>query len=136
MTRALAAIALLLSACIPEDGPMMRPGEDCLGCHGFTAAGTVFDVPDAVVDDGVKGVRVHLTGADGTTVTVRSNEAGNFYTKERLVFPLEVRVEKDGRSETMDEPAPDGRCNRCHTLPPLEDAPGRVALEDDDDEGS
>jgi hypothetical protein len=129
--RALPLLALLLAACVPDEGPMMRPGEDCKSCHGFTAAGTVFDTPQARVDDGVKGARIHLTGADGRTVTVRSNEAGNFYTKERLALPLRVRVEKGGRSEEMDIPAPDGRCNRCHTLPPLEDAPGRVSLDDD-----
>ena len=131
MIRALPIVALLLAACIPDEGPMMRSGEDCGGCHGFTAAGTVFDDPHAVVDDGVKGARIHLTGADGRTITVRSNEAGNFYTKERLVAPLRVAVEKGGRREEMEPPATDGRCNHCHTLPPVEDAPGRVALDDD-----
>jgi hypothetical protein len=131
MTRTLGALALLAAACVPDRGPAMRPGENCNGCHGFSASGTVFPDAHAVTGDGVKGARVHLTGADGRTVTIRSNEVGNFYTKEPLALPLRVTVEKGGQSATMEPLSPDGACNRCHRLPPEEDAPGRVALEDD-----
>ena len=54
----------------------------------------------------------------------------------RSAADLMVRRSLLNSESTMDDPAPDGHCNRCHTLPPLEDAPGRIALEDDDDGGS
>ena len=42
----LALIAVFASAC-GDEGPLMRPGENCLSCHNrggtsFTVAGTVF----------------------------------------------------------------------------------------------
>ena len=131
MTRA-ACATLLLAACIPDPGPTMSPGEDCLECHDggdaprWTVAGTVYPTYFSEVDEGLSGVKIHLTDATGRHVTIESNEAGNFYTRERLSLPLTVAVEKDGRRREMPHPAPYGGCNRCHTQPPLEGAPGRV----------
>jgi len=119
MTRTLAAFALgatLLGAagCIPEEGPMMEPGSDCLECHGggeartWTVAGTW----------GGQGNQVVLRDAGGRVLTLHSNRAGNFWTAEPLRFPITVAV----NGQVMPGPpqganlttAGDGSCNRCH----------------------
>lgn len=104
--RALAALLATLAACIPENGPLMEPGSDCLECHGgdeartWTAAGTW----------GGQGSRVTITDSSGKSFTLRTNRVGNFYTAERLAFPLRVSV--DGSE--MPAPVTYGGCNACH----------------------
>jgi hypothetical protein len=123
--RALAALALAACACVPDEGPLMDPGSNCMECHGrggadpaWTAAGTVFPSPSAPTGDGVEGVRVHLFDANGRSVTLRTNRAGNFYTRERLAFPLQVTLEGSGFFRAMPHLAPNGECNACHAFPP------------------
>ena len=83
----------------------MAAGQDCLGCHDggdakrWTAAGTW-----------ASGSHVTLTDATGRRISLRTNQVGNFYTAERLAFPLTVAV--DGA--TMPTPVTYGGCNRCH----------------------
>jgi hypothetical protein len=136
---ALLAVSGAVACGIPSNGPAMRPGEDCVDCHNsgegpdFTAAGTLFRNATDATSDGFKGGRVHITDSNGRTLTLKTNEAGNFYTREKLTFPLQVSVEGDGLLAVMSTPVPEGGCNRCHTVPPpttqLPDvAPGRVAL--------
>lgn len=123
--RAPAALAVLLAAgCVPEEGPLMAPGQDCLQCHGggdarrWTAAGTWR-----------KGARIAIADANGKSFTLRGNDAGNFYTAESLAFPLQVSV--DGAP--MPDPVTYGGCNLCHgpggtTLAAELMAPGRDCL--------
>jgi len=104
------AILLLLlggaAGCIPEEGPMMEPGSDCLECHGggearrWTVAGTW----------GGQGNQVALRDAAGKTVALRTNRAGNFWTAEPLAFPLSVSV----NGQAMPAAVADGSCNSCH----------------------
>jgi hypothetical protein len=131
------AVAALAGGCIPSEGPMMNPGRDCLECHSaggeaelaWTAAGTVYNRPGDPPGEGVSDVRVHLVDASGRAITLNTNEAGNFYTREPLQFPLLTFIEKDGITRAMPEPVTDGACNRCHTVPPPEAKPtGRIAL--------
>jgi hypothetical protein len=129
---------LAAAACTPKDGPLMMPGQNCLKCHSaggeedappWAAAGTLYDDPNASEDQGVQGADVELTDANGWTITLHTNQAGNFYTAEKLAFPLKAAcVNKDGRRDCMDPPVPYGGCNGCHTQPPQNDAPGRIAL--------
>ena len=82
-----AALALALAGCVSEEGPMMKPGSDCMECHGggeeearpWTVAGTIA---------GVRGAHITITDANGWSFTLRSNDAGNFYTAEPVAFPL------------------------------------------------
>lgn len=126
------ALASTLLACEPVNGPLMDPGEDCVACHNsgegpdWTFAGTVFRALDSPASDGVRGVKVHAVDATGRRVTVTSNEAGNFYLADRLTFPLQVSVERGGRTSEMEDPVLDGGCNRCHDVPPQELAAGRI----------
>jgi hypothetical protein len=132
MRRILAA-GLLLAACVPEESPLMRPGQDCMSCHAgqqmpWTVAGTVYDAYDADENAGLEAAVVTVKDAEGRTLHLRSNPAGNFFTAEPLVFPVEVEVLKDGRRFAMGMPAPHGACNACHTAEGEGGAPGRVAV--------
>jgi hypothetical protein len=117
-----AALAVLLAGCIPEEGPMMLPGQDCMECHAsgaqeddarpWSVAGTIA---------GRMGANVVITDAKGWSFTLRSNKAGNFYTAEGVALPLRSIV-VDGRampasemSRTGARPHP-GSCNAagCH----------------------
>ncbi|MBK9519636.1 MAG: hypothetical protein IPO09_20375 [Anaeromyxobacter sp.] len=100
------ALAALLGGCIPDEGPLMAPGEDCLGCHDgrgakrWTAAGTWLP----------PGSEVRLTDRSGRVIALTSNGAGNFYTAEPLDFPLVATV----GMRRMPDPVTDGSCNTCH----------------------
>lgn len=123
------AVALLACAsCIPGEGPLMAPGQDCLGCHrggettAWTAAGTW-----------TRGARVTITDANGKVVSLRGNKVGNFYTAEDLAPPLAVSVDgvpmpTDGLTSGLRY----GGCNVCHAGPAVIDlalmAPGRDCL--------
>ncbi len=97
------AVAVALTGCIPEEGPMMSPGEDCLSCHGgsggeedarpWTVAGTL---------SGSEGSRVTVFDSNGRSITMRTNQAGNFYTAEGIALPL-TEVWFDGRRITANE---------------------------------
>jgi hypothetical protein len=138
-----AALALL-AGCddfVPDmtkPGPLMRPGWNCLatGCHfpdgrapppDWGAGGTVFPSFDADPRDGVAGVSVLLVDARGVEVRLLTNSAGNFYTPEPLEGPIDVTLQKNGRTIKMPTPAPAGSCNFCHAYPPIpEGPPGRI----------
>ena len=128
------AVLLLLAplaACQPEHSPIMRPGENCLRCHDGTVArswalaGTVFSSATATTDQGVEGVSVNVTAANGTQLPLVTNSAGNFYTAESLVEPFAIEVEHGGKTLSMAVPRI-GACNSCHTDPPVNGAPGRI----------
>jgi len=140
----LALAGLALTACTPSNGPLMRPGDDCLRCHGgspggrggqseeedatpWSLAGTVYPTLDSNADAGIEGVDVHVTDATGFSFHLHTNLAGNFYSAERVAFPLQVCVSRSGAQRCMEGAAPHGACNLCHGLPPLEGAEGRIA---------
>jgi len=112
-----AAISVLVSGsgCVMAE---MFPGSSCGGCHGkghaprFGAAGTVFDSPSA--SDGRQDVGIGITDARGRSVHLTSNGAGNFYTEEDLLPPLQVSVTHGGVTTEMQD-APSGDCNSCHS---------------------
>ena len=138
--RIIALIALVgVVGCVPENGPLMRPGENCLRCHGgseggpeggeeddakpWSLAGTVYATIDARPNEGVEGAQVQVTDARGFSFQLETNQAGNFYSAEAVTFPLRVCVERHGQLNCMDGPAPHGACNFCH-------APGSGAVGD------
>ena len=137
------AMMIVAAACTPANGPLMRPGEDCLRCHGGSAggtgglpveqatpwsfAGTVYPAVDASAGAGIEGATIQVTDAAGATLAVHSNLAGNFYSAERVAFPLRVCVSRSGAVQCMLTPAPHGACNFCHALPPVAGTLGRIA---------
>ncbi|HEX9052520.1 MAG TPA: hypothetical protein VF841_18480 [Anaeromyxobacter sp.] len=119
MTRAAAVLLpLLAGACVPADGPMMAPFQDCLGCHSSSGSARTW----TVAGTWAKGATVVVTDANGRTVTLRGNEAGNFYTAEPLAFPITVSVNgKAMKDSTTGAVIPllywgglGASCNVCH----------------------
>ncbi len=123
---------LLLVACgTPAHSPDMDPGEDCLSCHAtgdhiWSVAGTVFDDPNGPPSAGVESAQVLVTDAKGKQLTLNTTAAGNFYTAEKLVFPVQVEVQKGDYRFAMDDTPAVGSCNTCHNSPPLNGAIGRL----------
>jgi hypothetical protein len=112
---------------------LMHPGVDCLTCHQngeaphFTVAGTVMGALRDVDDcNGVEGVTVRITGADGDTFELVTNAAGNFHTGRAVALPYRAEVERDGVIAEMSAAQADGGCNACHTTFGSYGAPGRV----------
>jgi hypothetical protein len=130
MTRSLPPTLALLfalavtSACgIPDQGPAMQPGADCLTCHDgnqapqWTVAGTVFSAPTAPLEAGLQGALVVVTDATNRTLTLQTNEAGNFFTAEALVGPLVVSIQNGNTRMEMGASPSSGSCNSCHNQP-------------------
>jgi hypothetical protein len=116
-----------------EESPRMHPGGDCVSCHArgegpdFTLAGTVMgDWDDPTDCNGIAGVTVHVTDANGGEHTLTTNSAGNFYTTEHLLAPIAVVLEQDGRTREMQLHPDETDCMSCHTQDGEEGAPGRI----------
>jgi hypothetical protein len=108
-------------------GPQMSPGDDCQPCHKrFTVSGTIFAHPDSLESEGIAGARVVVTDADQKSIAMDTNAAGNFYTEERLRFPVMVEVQRGVSVRRMGPLVEKGGCNSCHTLPPSGGAAGRI----------
>jgi hypothetical protein len=125
---ALTALAATV-ACVPSDGPLMEAGENCQGCHGageqtlylgerrrnatgWTIAGTVYDLADTA--KAVEGAQVQITDANGFNFSLRSNLAGNFYSKESVTLPLRACIASNGQTVCQQSPVTSGSCNLCH----------------------
>jgi hypothetical protein len=99
-------------SCNDAHNSSMCPGDDCLACHGFQAAGTLFtDAGSAAV---VGSASVTFVDKNGVTVSRTSNSAGNFYTSTALSFPLQRVTVTKGATTVEMLSVPDGHCNGCH----------------------
>jgi cytochrome c553 len=110
---AAAALPLLLAGCGEEagTGPDMRPGENCLACHGFSAAGTVFEPSGA----GAGGVTVEfITGANTLRASVVTSGSGNFHTNASLPAGFNIRLTRGAATPKVMSAPPSGACNTCH----------------------
>lgn len=171
MNASLGIVALLLScvsllgACDPvhddaisalggetpgvRKGPLHRPGQPCILCHDgaigdpqrFSVAGTIFQTPAAKV--AAAGVTVKLTDANGASIEVATNAAGNFFlTPEQYdpVVPMQVVVFSGGTTAKMQtvvagnlaEEPNNGSCASCHFDPAGPSSPGHVSMTLDD----
>lgn len=116
-----------------EEGPTMKPGGDCISCHSsgegphFTVAGTVMnDYVDAIGCEGIEGVTVTLTDADGGVHTLHTNATGNFYTSEPIPVPYTAELSYMGDTRSMGSAQTDTNCMSCHTDQGAAGAPGRI----------
>jgi hypothetical protein len=119
-------------------GPLHRPGQPCLVCHGeagpasqtFVMAGTVFATQGSSAP--ASGVQVVIEDVNGAIRTPTTNEAGNFYITSAEwspKLPAEVQISKGMTSEAMlTLIGRDGSCADCHTQTPGPTSPGPVYL--------
>ncbi len=116
-------------------GPTMRAGDNCLACHGegkngssvkWGLGGTVYPARMSDIDSGVGGATLVITDATGKVVRATANSVGNFWSAEKVMAPLQVQIEQDGRVRKMPIPAPAGSCNACHSKEPLGGAEGAI----------
>jgi hypothetical protein len=156
VAAAMLAAGLVLAACVDEShelqvqalgseapgvspGPLHRPGQPCLTCHGeagpsshtFVIAGTVFAVQDQSAP--AEGVNVAMEDSTGSFFTATTNQAGNFFiaTGEwSPTFPALVSIAKGQTSEQMSTHiGRAGSCADCHTLTPGPTSAGPVYLQ-------
>jgi hypothetical protein len=114
----------------------MHPGGACETCHTthpdaptFGAAGTVYPTAHEPNDcDGIAGVTVIITDANGSVITLTTNSAGNFYFESPIAMPLRAKVISNGQTREMLEPQMTGDCNSCHTVDGNNAAPGRILM--------
>jgi hypothetical protein len=111
---------------VPE-GPLHRPGQPCVTCHGgegpgeseFSVAGTVYlFFYDPVVP--APAVTVLIQDINGVAVTIPTNEAGNFYISAKdwqPTFPLktEIRFGKI-KKQMQTNIGRAGSCGDCHKM--------------------
>lgn len=117
-------------------GLTMAPGQACISCHSrgdgprYNFAGTVYPTahePDNCLGvSGSSSVQVVITGADGATLTLPVNRAGNFAIRSRVATPYTAKVVSNGKERQMATPQTNGDCNSCHTETGSNNAPGRV----------
>ena len=112
---------------------LMEPGLACNQCHAkkgpvFAFGGTVYPGFHTVdTCNGVNGVTVEITGADGQVVKMNTNLAGNFHSNTQVKMPYTARVvDSSGKERKMYDPQTEGDCNSCHTEQGTNGAPGRI----------
>ncbi len=86
--------------------------EDCLPCHNFTYAGTVWDTTDGNPLPNVKVVIKSLTSSDSLVLTTDS--FGNFYTESSLPDGGYEAYVDCGLIRRMPVGQTYGGCNDCH----------------------
>lgn len=122
-------MALVLFSCENEDedevdgisstmGTSHNTGKNCMGCHKFTAAGSVYN---KALTTAFPGAIVKLTsqanGAGTVLGTFTVNKSGSFYTSSSINFGSAVYVSVTGSTGTvkyMTSTITSGACNSCH----------------------
>lgn len=119
-------------------GPLHRPGQPCLVCHGeqgpsshtFVMGGTVYAVQGQSAP--ATGAQVVIEDVNGSIFTITTNEVGNFYIvtgQWSPTLPAEVQVSQGKSSQQMiTHLGRDGSCANCHTPTPSPTSPGPVYL--------
>lgn len=118
-----------------DDGTsIMNPGGACIACHAggegprFSIAGTVYPTGhEPTMCFGATAGTVVITDATGAVISLPVNDAGNFSTLARVVFPIHAKVvDGNGKERGMAAAQPTGDCNGCHTQDGASGAPGRI----------
>jgi hypothetical protein len=119
-------------------GPLHRPGQPCLTCHGgmgpasrqFSVGGTVVLVRSESAP-GV-GAQVQIQDITGSFFTATTNEVGNFYVPVETwqpTYPTQVQISLGSLAQQMNtHVGRDGSCAGCHTHPQGPTSPGSVYL--------
>jgi hypothetical protein len=130
----------------PEDpgvspGPLHRPGQPCVTCHGgsgpahtqFSMGGTVYAVDRS--SQPAVGAIVSLEDVTGATYNATTNSAGNFYmtlsqfSPQYPVSVMQVTSADGSQNQAMTTLINrDGSCADCHANPRGPDSEGPIYL--------
>jgi len=125
-------------------GPLHRPGQPCLVCHGgegpassrLSVAGTVYAVFEQSAP--AVGADVQIEDITGTVFVSPTNAAGNFYVTSETwqpTYPLQVQVSLGPASHQMlTHVGRDGSCAACHQSQLGPASPGPVYVASDSSE--
>jgi hypothetical protein len=124
-------------------GPLHRPGQPCLACHGsgdvsvFSVAGTVYAREGTSTP--LNDVTVRLIDAAGQKFDAATNCAGNFFVRPSeltVQYPLWVTLAVGDHTIDMESPVfREGSCAPCHLAPkgPASAGPVYFLLDEDQD---
>ena len=119
-------------------GPLHRPGQPCVTCHGgsgpaslqLSIAGTVYVTQGA--SDPAVGAQVQIKDINGTILNAKTNESGNFYVTPgewQPKYPLQIQVSLNSSQQAMISVINrDGSCADCHGPAPGPRSPGPIYL--------
>ena len=119
-------------------GPLHRPGQPCLTCHGgsgpaatqFTMGGTIYQ--SAADKTPLGGATVEITDPNNNKFDVETNAAGNFFITPSDFnpgYPAHATVSYNGVTATMlTHIGRDGSCSDCHFDPPGPTTQGHIWL--------
>ncbi|HEX3598376.1 MAG TPA: hypothetical protein VHU80_24880 [Polyangiaceae bacterium] len=122
-------------------GPLHRPGQPCLACHGgegpadgaFALAGTVYQASNDAKP--LHDATVRLIDSVGAEYAVVSNCAGNFWASAdnfRPAWPVWTKIEYGSESVEMTSAMfREGSCGECHADPATPRSVGHLYFADE-----
>jgi len=86
-------------------------GKDCLQCHGFAFAGTIYDGSGKALS----GVEVRVVDSTGMAISTYSCTNGNFYVQNgSFTAPGHTAARNAASTTSMVSAMTNGGCNSCH----------------------
>ena len=125
----LIGLVTVLFACQKENGEEVsglssslgtshNTGKNCINCHQFTAAGSVYNKALTAADPGATVKLTSQANGTGTLLgTFTVNKSGSFYTSSSINYGSGIYVSVAGSSGTvkyMNSAIVSGACNSCH----------------------
>ena len=122
---------------VPE-GPLHRPGQPCVTCHGesgpasgeFSLAGTVYALLRE--NELMPNVLVRIKDINGREFSTTTNQAGNFFIRReewQPVYPLQTSIRFSSLTKQMSTYiARSPSCADCHVHPPGPNSPGHIYI--------
>jgi hypothetical protein len=91
-------------------------GRDCLQCHSFSVAGTVYRDDGSVYPGAVVRLTSQSEGGGDVLLSLTADASGNFFTSEPVSWGdgLYTDVQGTGARRLMEAPVTSGACNSCH----------------------
>jgi hypothetical protein len=122
---------------VPQ-GPLHRPGQPCLVCHGgigpasaqFSAGGTVYTARTSQTP--AVGAAIQIEDITGSVGTTTANAAGNFYIpvgQWQPTYPTQPLISLGGMTQIMStHVGREGSCGACHSDPASPVSAGHIYL--------
>ena len=92
-------------------------GRDCLQCHNFSVAGTVYRADGSAHPGAVVRLTTGAQGAGDVVASLTTDGAGNFYTSQAVSWGDGLYTDVSGAGGTrvpMQASISGGACNSCH----------------------